>query len=605
MKKKDEKAGSKRKRSEAADDSENETSEPDDTAHREDLNALEEKDPEFFKYLKENDAEVLDFADDDLGGIVLSEDEEEPAAKGKSSSKSNANARVEVDVTIPLVSRWKASLEEKHSLRALKEVVLAFRAAAHANDEEGKEFKYSVSSPEAYHELLVVALKYVPDVLAHHIPVKETASGKVRVPTDSKKYRTLTPLLNSHAGALCHLLEGLSDASTIKLTLASLLPLLPYFLSFKKSIKNIVKAIITIWSDTSSTDATRINAFLLIRRLAVISDVSLREAVLKTTYQGLVRGSRNTTGHTLAGINLMKNSAAELWGLDTTTGYTTGFTHIRQLAVHLRTSITQPSKEAHKTIYNWQYVHSLDFWSRVLSIHCGFSARVSATTSRSKSKSTQSSSSPLHPLIYPPRPSHARSSPSAPITNLLPSPLPPHPFATAFITSNPDLHSTGSSSPRRAQCAHSTSVTDGPLHRCSSRFPRPHPSSARPPRYPRLPGRRRHPGRRTAGRVLRRLGQEHCLPRTRHSTARAPETLAERSVVVVGPACRRSRVRCQWQERRGHERSCWHGQPQCQGVWSRRTRGPEDRGQCPVRGGTAPRCHLCARKPHRGGRVPP
>ncbi len=111
-----------------------------------------------------------------------------------------------------------------------------------------------------------------------------------------------------------------------------------------------MKTVVTIWSDSNSTEATRINAFLVIRRLAVISDSGLREDVLKTAYQGLVKGSRSTTVHTLQGINLMKNSAAELWGIDPSIGYTTGFSFIRQLAIHLRGSITNNSKVQPKAI---------------------------------------------------------------------------------------------------------------------------------------------------------------------------------------------------------------------------------------------------------------
>jgi len=87
----------------------------------------------------------------------------------------------------------------------------------------------------------------------------------------------------------------------------------------------------------------------------------------------------------------MKNSAGELWGLaDSNIAYTTGFTFIRQLAIHLRNSIKNNANDSYKTVYNWQYVHSLDFWSRVLSTHC--------ETLREASSGKQS---PLRPLIYP------------------------------------------------------------------------------------------------------------------------------------------------------------------------------------------------------------
>ena len=363
--------------------------------HKEDLDALAENDPEFYKYLKENDAELLSFKKDtDLGEVDEISEEELPNKRRKTKGDDGEDSVIDdgSEVTMAMVGKWKAAMSQQHSLRAMRQVVLAFRAAAYTNTEDDKEHKYIISSPEVYHELLVTALEHIPKVLSHHLPAKEMPSGKVRIATDSKKYRTLTPLLKTYSTSIHHLMETLSDSSTIKLTLSSLLPLLPYLLSFKKILKTLIKAIIEIWSDSSSDEATRITAFLLIRRLTLISDASLREAVLKTTYQGLVKGSRITNTYSLPGIHLMKNSAAELWGLDPNIGYTTGFVYIRQLAVHLRTSITHPTKDSYKTIYNWQYVHSLDFWSRVLSANC------SPFTNPSLKKPNES---PLHPLIYP------------------------------------------------------------------------------------------------------------------------------------------------------------------------------------------------------------
>ncbi|KAF2006718.1 nucleolar complex protein 2 [Amniculicola lignicola CBS 123094] len=368
----------------------------DEEAHKQQLEALAEKDPEFYKYLKENDAELLDFAEDadlaEIDDLSAGEEEETPRKKQKPSKKA-ARVEDEVDddheVTKKLVKKWKLAMEEKLSLRAMKEVVLAFRAAAHLN-EDGKNYKYTISDPDAYHDLLVAALELVPKVLQHHLPIKVNGSGKVRVSTESKKFRTLTPLLKSHTVSLHHLLENLSDASTLKLTLESLLALLPYILSFKKVVREVVKSVSTVWADHGNTEVTRLSAFLVLRRLVTISDPSIREAVLKQTYQGLVKGARNTTIHNIQGINLMKNTASELWGLDANVGYTTGFTFIRQLAVHLRSSITNKTKDSYKTVYNWQYIHSLDFWSRVVSVHC-----------ESLREAESGKESPLRPLIYP------------------------------------------------------------------------------------------------------------------------------------------------------------------------------------------------------------
>ena len=135
--------------SEAEDD---EVSEDELEAHQGTLSGLAEKDPEFFKYLKENDPELLDFSiaeRDDLSSVdELSEGE---AETGKS-KKGKKGANEASEVTKADVKKWTEALVEKKSLRTLRQVVLAFRAAAHVNDvdEDASQggFKYSITNPD-------------------------------------------------------------------------------------------------------------------------------------------------------------------------------------------------------------------------------------------------------------------------------------------------------------------------------------------------------------------------------------------------------------------------------------------------------------------------
>jgi nucleolar complex protein 2 len=104
--------------------------------------------------------------------------------------------------------------------------------------------------------------------------------------------------------------------------------------------------VVDIWSSNSADESARITAFLAIRKIVVVGDEGLKETALKALYAGFVRASRQTSGHTIQGINLMKNSAGEIVGLEgmDKAGYSGGFGYIRQLAVHLRNSITNNSK---------------------------------------------------------------------------------------------------------------------------------------------------------------------------------------------------------------------------------------------------------------------
>ena len=374
-----------------ADNDSDASSEQDMDDFKQQLEELAEKDPEFHRLLQTDEPEVFE----DLDNLQLSEDDDETEPKRKKQKRATDNDSDEEmeafssnELTVATVKKWRAALLDQHSLRASKEVVIAFRAATRASssDPEEKDSKYSISDPDVYHQLLTTALDLIPKVFQHHIPVSETKSGKVRVATESKKFKTLSPLLRSQITATLHLLEHLSDAATLRLTLCSALPLLPYLLSFKKLIRDVAKAAAEVFATPSNAESVRISAFAIICRLNAIGDPGIRENVLKATYQAMVKSSRNVTFHTMPGLTLMKERAALLWDPESGEGsvaYTTAFTFIRSLAVLLRNTITHNANESYKNVYNWQYVNSLDFWSRVIASNC------------------TSATSPLRPLIYP------------------------------------------------------------------------------------------------------------------------------------------------------------------------------------------------------------
>ncbi|KAM0258490.1 hypothetical protein ACHAQJ_003829 [Trichoderma viride] len=367
---------------------------------KEAMKGLAEKDPEFFKFLKENDPEALDFDEnadlaevDELSAGEEDLDEELPKKKRKKANKTEEEPAQNNELTRNTIANWRKAMAETNSLRATRQVVLAFRCAAHLNeaDEEGQSgLRWSINSPEVFNDILLLALKEVPVVMNHHLPVKESASGKVYVQTEGKKFKTLSLLLKSYISSIMHLLNSLSDDGTITVTLLAIVEILPYLLSFKKLIKALAKSMVNLWAQAAGSHSSRVTAFRVIRRLVIIGDKGIRETVLKAVYQGLVQGCRVTNHNTLPGIDMMKFSAAGLWGIDPAVGYTTAFTFIRQLAIHLRNSIVNNKNDSFRMVYNWQFTHSLDFWARVLAEHC---------TPLKEAEAGKESQ--LRPLIYP------------------------------------------------------------------------------------------------------------------------------------------------------------------------------------------------------------
>lgn len=119
--------------------------------HKQDLRALKEKDPEFHKFLQEEDPELLGFGEDsNLAEVDQLSDAEEHTHEQERKAQRNLDDK-DLDsneVSSSMVKTWSTAMREKSSLTAMKEVVLAFRAAAHLNDEDGANFKYSISNAD-------------------------------------------------------------------------------------------------------------------------------------------------------------------------------------------------------------------------------------------------------------------------------------------------------------------------------------------------------------------------------------------------------------------------------------------------------------------------
>ncbi|KAF9557987.1 Nucleolar Complex 2 protein [Mortierella alpina] len=374
------------------------------------LDALKEKDPEFYKYLQENDKELLDF-DGEMEDLVSEEEDEDEQEGGEDEDedmqgsdeemeepepkKKSKKAKVEEEeeetmdgiplVTKAMVDTWQSALVEKHSLRALRRLLLAFRAGAHLHDsEDDRSYAYKINSPVVFNKLVVTCLKHVIPTLDHHLPIQTTSGGKPKPVNSGSKYTTLQPLIKSFLQNTLHLLKELTDQEMIYFVIRESEKAIRYLVGFPKIAKDLLKHLLFLWS--TATDRVRIISFLTIRTMCLQLGSNYLDLALKGVYLTFVRYAKTTTMHTLPNLHLMQNCVAQLYGMDYDRSYQHGFVYVRQLAIHLRNAVLVKTKESYKAVYNWQYLHCLGLWSQVVSTHA---------------LNTAGQPTALHTLIYP------------------------------------------------------------------------------------------------------------------------------------------------------------------------------------------------------------
>lgn len=369
-----------------------------------DMQALAEKDPAFYKFLQENDPDLLKFNADAAGDVDMSDESEEDEDEEAGSKKKSKKAKKAKDVkgkgkenilTKEVLREWQKAILETRSLRAFRKLLIAFRSAASSGADpetvtEERE-RIEIHDPKLFRKVILTTLKYTPLVLGSFVPYKE-ANGKFKLSTNSKRYAIAQRLLKSYFVSLHSLLSSVSSQSDIpSYAVTESANLVPWIVGNRKIARGWVKMLLGVYD--SASDEVRVQAFAALRKLAIAADHSLRESIMKGTYATLLGSSRQTSAYTLPAIELMKFSASELFLLqgkqEQDLAYQLAFSYIRSLAILLRKGVKDASKEAYKNVYNWQFVHAIDFWSIVLA------------TAGDKQRVAEQGESPLQHLVYP------------------------------------------------------------------------------------------------------------------------------------------------------------------------------------------------------------
>ncbi|GAA5800172.1 hypothetical protein HPULCUR_005597 [Helicostylum pulchrum] len=344
--------------------------------HKKELEDLKERDPEFYEFLQKEDGDLLGFGESDDGEDMNDEDDDD---EQEYSDMEEPEEKIVDDVPVltkAMLNEWIDAVKSNNDFKAFKKLLSAFKTAARMSEEDDKiTFTLKIEDPSVFSKVITSTLRLAPVVFAHHLKPKREGGS----PVTSGRWAFFKSYVKSYLNNLLHLLRNLTDPDMLRMTIREAEKVNNLYVCFDRLAKEFLKTLLNAWSNLGSSDSVRMQAFLAIKSLAITTVPANKDSkskpqgyldlCLKNVYLTFVKNCKNTNLHTLPVINLMRNLAVQLYGINLTLSYQQGFVYIRQLAIHLRQAMKVRSTKNHNMVYNWQYIHCIDFWSDVLNAY--------------------------------------------------------------------------------------------------------------------------------------------------------------------------------------------------------------------------------------------
>lgn len=350
--------------------------------HKMELEKLKAQDPEFYKFLEENDSDLLDFGlDHEQPGEDISPDDGiEVMLESDEDESDDMNIDSSENLTLNSINSWKEEIVGNRSVKAMKEAISTFKNAMEAEENENSIL---LSDGQALNELVELLVKNIPDLLGSFLGLPKVIPRNFKISPEKQQWKKYSSIVKSFMICIDLILSHVDSTKTQTLILfeldSSKSMVIFGALGVTKKSKKLLKTILAIATtvnngrDDAEEDEViaddrelRTAAMIALKQWTMHGTEEFKELALKQLYQSFLSVSRSTNVYTLPSISFLSHSISEIFSALPKLSYKLAFVSIRRIAMLLRNAIVKPSPETNQAILNWSVIHSLKFWLEFL-----------------------------------------------------------------------------------------------------------------------------------------------------------------------------------------------------------------------------------------------
>ncbi|XWS57409.1 hypothetical protein CRYUN_Cryun09bG0171700 [Craigia yunnanensis] len=173
--------------------------------HKEQLEWLQKKDPEFYQYLQEHGKDLLTFDDEDIDDDVDVDMEDVETQLDHEIQQLDIPEEEEKPskniLTTAMVDYWCNSIRQDEKLSAVRSLMKAFRTACHYGDDTGEDSsaKFTVMSSSAFNKIMLFTLSEMDRILRKllNLPASGVKKETINELMSTKHWKSYNHLVKS------------------------------------------------------------------------------------------------------------------------------------------------------------------------------------------------------------------------------------------------------------------------------------------------------------------------------------------------------------------------------------------------------------------------